>query len=173
MFAWGFMDLYALQLKCLASPYKWIFGQNGQVYLPSCAVRHAYHCTCLAGHGWSIRCWTGQLFIYYPQPWVANFPVWFKRPFPFTDLVQPLYLQYSFSCWMVVVIHPQNNATFYQLLCLCCRYDLGTCVNQNGADIGMLDCDRRIFLLGWLKRNKLFFVEEILSIWHCVLRDFC
>jgi len=62
--------------------------------------------------------------------------------------------KFSFSCWMVV-INPQNNTTFYQLLCLCCRYDLGTCVNQNGANIGMLDFDRRNCFVSLIKRKKI------------------
>ena len=69
------------------------FWPKWSVYLPSCAACRAYHRTCPAGRGWSIRCRTAQLFVYYPQPWVANFPIWVKRPFPLTDLIQPLYLQ--------------------------------------------------------------------------------
>jgi len=59
-----------------------------------------------------------------------------------------------------VVIHPQNNATVFQLLCLCCRYDLGTCVNQNGGDIGMFDCEKRKFL----ENYKSFLSDIVFSL---------
>ena len=164
MFVWGFMDLYALQLKWLVSRRKQFFGQSGWVYLPSCAARRAYHRTCLAGRGWSVRCRTAQLFIYYPQPWVANFPIWIKRPFP--DLIQPLYLQLLLRslhflagwCWYTLKIMPHFiNYYVYVVDMILAR------VNQNDADIGMLDCDWRNV------SGKL----QILSIWHCFLRDFC